>query len=994
MDSEMAHHIPADQPLVVESDSDYPTASGRDARRPDSEIASLEKRRLLLSGLGFVVAFSLGGILAWLGLLNIPFDRWIIALTVTLVIQGALWWASAIGWHRRSGIDRHFVFTPMAATAVIFIVYMWLAPNIRWLPLMMWFAVLFFVTGRAGLRSILITGSAMTLGYGAVSWRMVQLGEASAYQVLAIGLFFWAINAYGAFVLERLRSRSRASRRDLERIHDLTEDLICKVDHRGYLKSINPAFERTLGYSRSELLNQPMVSLVHPTDHQGTRQWIAALSSGEVLGEIENRFRCQDGTYRWFSWRCFALPGNDPMIYAIGRDVTASKRAAAALRKSEESLAEAQKLVHLGSWTFDIPHRRLEWSAELYRILGLSPTTYTPSAKASWSFVDVGQRRRVQKQLYQALRDRGSCAFEVSIHRADGQTRTLQSCAKVLTDPSGRPTGILGSVLDITEHCEARDALDQANRAKRELLANVSHEIRTPLNGILGVASLLLKEDLRRTTRAYVETIRSSGEGLLAIIDEILDLSKIEAGRLELESVPFSLPQTVQQIMALLRPKAFEKGLDLQSHVDPAVATDLQGDPTRLRQILLNLLGNAIKFTAKGSVELRITEESQDDEQISLTFAVRDTGIGIPSGIQDQLFQPFVQAETSTTRHYGGTGLGLAISRRLVELQGGQLTVQSTPGQGSTFRFSLPFSLPGSPPAALSSTNPRPRKTLQPEQRREHCILVAEDETVNRMVITKLLSTLGYRSQAVDNGYAVLEVLTRMEFSAILMDCQMPHLDGFETTRRIRQQRSAPIPIIAMTAHAMTGDRDRCLAAGMDDYLPKPFNEGRLARTIDRWMDGPPTQGFVDAFNIAEGPGIADRFDEAGPRLSVQDGGRSGPAIDRSSLEALIGSGSPKLMHSAAEIFLRQGPEKLVAMQGHLESKELDSLGRLAHGMAGTAGFVGAVGLSEHCRSLEELASDGDLAGSTTALSEIHGVFQRASEELRDILNEELSSTP
>jgi len=669
--------------------------------------------------------------------------------------------------------------------------------------------------------------------------------------------------------------------------------------------------------------------------------------------------------------------------------VAEKKHAEQLLEESELRFRILTRATNEAVWDWDIATDSVWWNRNVQTLSGYGEEEIGSTSDWRVQNVHPDDRKRVEDSLHARVRSEKEdfWSAEYRFRRADGTYADIFDRGYILRDHDGRALRMIGSMLDMTkrkremELARARDAALESARLKSQFLANMSHEIRTPMNSIIGMTDILLHLELTPEQREFVEIVRMSGESLLTIINDILDFSKIEAGKLTFEMLDFEPRTTVEEVITMLADQTHAKKLQLSSVIAPEVPGLVRGDPGRLRQVLTNLASNAIKFTSQGEIKLSVTRTSENDTHIILRFEVADTGIGVPEAARACLFQPFSQVDPSTTRKYGGTGLGLAICKQLVNLMRGEIGCDSVPNRGSTFWFTAQFEKLNSaaslieivPKITAESAN-LPAQQLSTRARKRLRILVAEDNAFNQKVVLRQVREMGFGADAVANGIEALEALRRIPYDLVLMDCQMPEMDGYACAAEIRRQEDNQrhVPIIAMTAHVMKEDRDKCLAAGMDDFLSKPVRVVHLEGVLTQWLTGSTTATAGATTNL-----VATSLED--PRRDRS----TAPSVDLEIFMEVAGNDKPRL-RDLADRYVRQTSEQLVKLRDAIATGAAPDIKRIAHSAAGSSAMCGMKPLVELLRELERMGQTGQLADTPRVYSQITEEFAKIECFLRD----------
>jgi len=760
------------------------------------------------------------------------------------------------------------------------------------------------------------------------------------------------------------------ARRDLRTILDALPSMVGYWDHHQVNRFANRAYTDWFGKSPDSLVGCTLLELLGPELYERNRAYIEGALAGEPQ-VFERAIRAPSGMVRQSLAHYLPDRQSDGVrgFYVLVHDVSELHRSRQLLAQREALLNRTGAIARIGGWYIDLDTQQLTWTRQTRQIHEVDDD-YEPTREAALAFFPQPGRARIETSLADALASGGGWDLELPLITARGREIWVRAIGEAELAGEGaeqRNVRLVGTIQDITERRQTEqaarraEAAESANAAKSVFLANVSHEMRTPLNAVIGFTHLLADTRLNTDQRHLLARIRSAGRQLLGVINDVLDLSKIEAGQMTLESTRFELPALVQEVAELLQPAAQQKQLAFRCTCGAALPQHCLGDEVRLRQILTNLVANAIKFTEHG--EVRLVADCQPPEPGEpvqwVRFEVHDTGLGIPPDVQARLFQPFMQADSSTTRRFGGTGLGLSIVRHLVALMNGELALESRAGEGSCFRVSLPLQLatpPDAHPSHLGGPLPGPRRLAGLS------ILVVDDADINLELVRRLLEAEGARVATASHGPAVLARLADPQTlcDAVLMDVQMPGMDGLEVTRRLRElPHTRTLPVIALTAGAMVSERRSALDAGMNAFVSKPFSPQTLIDTVRQAVEqarGEPLPALH-----ATHPN-ASAGSTAWPEL---------PGIRTEQAREMLGDDLPGFRHLLGSLLRDVGRMAALGAPPYTAAQRQAWLTQ-AHKLQGSAGILGAETLQVGMRQLEALlhAPADDQAASHEALTQ------------------------
>lgn len=745
-------------------------------------------------------------------------------------------------------------------------------------------------------------------------------------------------------------------------------DAIITIDVYGRITFWNPRAESIFGWKEEEVLGHSLSETIIPpafreAHKQGMNHFLTTGESTVLNRQLELKAINRIGEELPIELSIVPIENGDSIFFcSFIRDITERKLIEQGLRVNEEKYRSIITNMNLGLLEVDTEERIQFVNNSFCEMSGYLADELI-GRNASELFVRSENAEIMESR--NEMRKKGvSDAYEIAVKNKRGELKWWLVSGAPRFDDKGQLIGSIGIHLDITsqktqeyELIEARELAEQSARSQEMFLANMSHEIRTPLNAIMGMSRELQKTSLNQQQKSYLEAVNSAGEQLLVVINDILDISKIQAGKLNIENIGFRLREIGDRVMQVMSHRAEEKGISLICTTDARVHPVLIGDPYRLNQVLLNLISNGIKFTEKGTVEVicKVEEDNMDGQRIS--FTVRDTGIGMDKEFTQRIFENFSQEDRSVARRFGGTGLGMAISKQLVSLMNGDIQVESKKGEGTRVYFWLPFRKGSEKEITPKAQAPTDHRILSGKK-----ILLAEDNEMNRLVATTVLQPYGTIIEEVINGQEAVEAIRTGYYDLVLMDVQMPIMDGLEATRRIRRDLQSTIPIIALTANAIKGENEICFAAGMNDYLTKPFKEEDLVALMAKWLGG-----------------------ETGLKSNTSSMETNHALFDLGKLRE-IGKGNQAFIDKMIKLFSEQAPLSVQEIKEAYGQKDLEKVKAVAHRLKPSIDNMGIHSLTKEIRQIETLALSGDqeqelpglIEQLETVLVEVVGRLQEA----------------
>lgn len=769
---------------------------------------------------------------------------------------------------------------------------------------------------------------------------------------------------YAYFLSEQkqMQETLRLSEKKYRNMIEQSTDIIYKIDHEGYFTHVNPVAERITGFSKEELLHTHYSLLVREDHRAGvTTFYRRQLEDKKSTTYLEFPIITGEGKERWIGQSVqYDLPSGE--LTALAMDITERKRQERKISQQEEKYRNIIANMNIGLVEVDT-HQIIQHCNQ--RFCDLSGYSHHELIGRD---IKEFQSDGPEKYPVRDEQGKGTGIYEIPVRNKQGEERWWMVSEAPNYDDAGKQTGSVSIHMDVTERKQleyelkiSKHKAEASSKAKETFLANMSHEIRTPLNAIIGMVRELSYEPLSEQQMNYVKQASSASQHLLSVLNNILDISKIEAGEFRIGSEPFNMEHLINSVATIMRTTAIRKQLFLNVSVSPEIRSSLIGDPTRLGQVLLNLLGNALKFTEKGGVSIgcELGAETQDAQDLIIT--ITDTGIGMDEAYISQIFTKFSQEDLSTSRHYGGTGLGMAISHELIQLMSGSIQIDSRKNQGTSvvIRITLPVGDAAKPGEAATLEQLTHQRAIR--------VLLVEDNEFNRLIATKTLERNHCLVSAAVNGAEAVSKLRTTSFDMILMDLHMPVMDGITATRMIREELRLSTPIIALSANAFKTESDRCLAAGMNDYITKPFEESTLMNCILKHLD---TGVYAASTPVTAPPPQKKLYSISG--ISALSGG------DQEYLKTLI------------EVFIRQARQALEQIREALSSRDMKTLAGIAHQLKSGIDTFRIVSLQAGIREIEQEAREGRYSTRLEDLAQYNGqvmtqVIDRLQAELEEL---------